>query len=161
VNNLFILAKVYPRLVDFNHACDVPTLPRPLCSENRVPKEIKADIEYQNRKLLSAYVKRAMDQTCVPRHKPKFGFDLYDVSLSIFVKLCPSVPARFLDNSRFLFKYLHYVSSEGRTELISKENYEKVHQVLHRCMANVKVHKAYMDDCYEKVGENIFYGFDG
>jgi hypothetical protein len=92
-----------------------------------------------------------MEPTCVPRHKPTLGLELYDISVNILIKLCPQVPAQFFENARYLFKVLHYVSSEGRTELITKQNFKKVHAVLHKCRSDVKVHVGYMDMCLEKV----------
>ena len=126
---------------------------------NAVPREIEADVGFQNRKLLRAFVHRAIEKTCVPSHKPEYGFKLYDLAMNIFMKTCIQVPERFLDNTKFLFKVLHYVSSEGRTELLSPENFKVLHDILHKCKDDIKYHRGFLDVCMERVSNNYIFHF--
>jgi hypothetical protein len=109
---------------------------------------------FQNRKLKEMVLKFGVYPFQYISHQPRHGFKLLSQSIKIYIDQCENVPIGFLQNGFRYFHYLHFITSQGRSELLDEPQFDWVKNILETCQ-----NKSFdgrlnfrMDSCGEWVG---------
>lgn len=117
-------------------------------------KFLKNDIikvKKQNSILMLELINRAVYNSKVPRHQPMFGFEIINTIFAFHTKICPAIPASFLQTIHHLFSFLHWKTALDRKEYLPKKHQKWITKLITNCVSKVKIPKIRMDMCKETV----------
>jgi hypothetical protein len=114
-------------------------------------KDTLYKLDYQNKKLKEFVISSGMLRKPFESHEPKNGFRLLEVSVSVYSGVCPKVPPSFLQSAFSYFHHLHWITSQGRSDILTATNYKWIHKILSRCWKNSTALRYRTDSCDEEV----------
>lgn len=113
--------------------------------------DIKYKINSQNKRILDIAIKNGVLGYKVPDHSPNYGFKLLEISTDILTKMCPIIPPELIQSAYQLFHEVHWMTSQGRTEVLKMSDYKWILKLLEKCANSVKPFPVLTDNCGDKV----------
>ena len=111
-------------------------------------------VDLQNRKLLQYFVSNAIQAASNLTGHEQNGIKILEKTVDIFKNLCPGkyFPAHFIDNALQLFKKLFYLTSPGRTDFLSQNDFDWILRILDNCQGQLRQPiRFFLDVCSEEV----------
>ncbi len=151
----YLIAPFLDNTEEYINHCNGSTIPGEMdpydVPHPRVPIKSYIKVKKQNQLIMAELIHRAVYDNKVPIHQPIFGFDLLSTVLAIYSKVCPVVPATFLQTVYHLFAFVHWKTAHNRKEFIPKRDQKWIAMRIQNCTLEAKLPTLFTDTCKESV----------